>query len=126
MKPAIPRLSLLDKRSIINSIRIIDGAHILSPDVLSLANAAFRFFRTPFAATVSFHLGPNVQNLSILEGYNQEAEDELLRRADWKENGYRLYTVTRDYSDESGGWFGYLFESGCAIPQPTEWRRIGN
>jgi hypothetical protein len=92
---------------------IIDGAHILSPGVLWLANAAFRLFRSPFVATVSFHLGPKAQNLSVVEGYNQQVEDELLRRAGWKENGYRLYTVTGDYSDGSGGWFGYLFESSC-------------
>ncbi len=92
---------------------IIDGAHVLSPGVLRLSNAAFRLFRSAFVATVSFHLGPKVQNQSILEGYNQEVEDELLRRSGWKENGYRLFTVTGDYSDGSGGWFGYLFESGC-------------
>jgi hypothetical protein len=92
---------------------IIDGAHILSPGVLRLSNAAFHLFRSSFVATVSFHLGPKVQNLSVLEGYNQQVEDELLRRAGWKENGYRLFTVTGDYSDGNGGWFGCLWESGC-------------
>lgn len=92
---------------------IIDGAHILSPGILRLTNAAFRLFRSAFVATVPFHLGPNVQNLSIVEGYNQQVEDELLRGAGWKHNGYRLFSVAGDYSDGNGGWFGYLFESGC-------------
>jgi hypothetical protein len=92
---------------------IIDGAHILSPGVFQLTNAAFRLFPSAFVATVSFHLGPKQQNQSVLEGYNQQVEDELLRRAGWKENGYRLYTVTGAFSDASNGWFGCLGESGC-------------
>jgi hypothetical protein len=92
---------------------IIDGAHILSPGVFQLVTAAFRLFPSPFVATVPFHLGPGEQSQSIVEGYNQQVEDELLRRAGWKQNGYRLYTVTGNFSDGSGGWFGGLFESGC-------------
>jgi hypothetical protein len=92
---------------------IIDGAHILSPGIFRLTNAAFRLFPSPFIAPVSFHLGPKVQNQSIMEGYNQKTEDLLLHKSEWKENGYRLYKIAGSFQDESGGWFGCLFESGC-------------
>ena len=82
---------------------IIDGAHVVTPGVFRLAIKAFQLFAAPFLATVSFHLGPKSQNDSILEGYNQLVEDELLRRSGWKENGYRLYTVAGSLSDARRG-----------------------
>src|SRR5947209_1908246 len=67
---------------------------------------------------------------SLTRGYQQKAQDlpyeviavdngsrepltEAEVRAFGPEFSYRLYTVTGDYSDSSGGWFGWLFESGC-------------
>lgn len=91
---------------------VIDGAHILSPGVLTLASQAFAQFASPFIATVPFHLGPKQQNQSVLEGYNQQVEDGLLARCSWKQNGYRLYEIAGSFADGSLGWFGCLFESG--------------
>ena len=92
---------------------VIDGAHILSPGILAGANQAFRMHPSPFVATVPFHLGPKVQNESILEGYCREVEDLLLQRSGWTEDGYRLYSITGAFSDGGNGWFGAQFESGC-------------
>lgn len=104
---------------------IIDGAHIVSPGVLRLAAEAFRMFASPFIATVPFHLGPKHQSDSVLDGYNQQAEDELLARCGWKENGYRLYTVAGAYADTSEGWFGMLFESGCFGIRQDDYLALG-
>ncbi|HEY2684596.1 MAG TPA: glycosyltransferase [Steroidobacteraceae bacterium] len=92
---------------------MIDGAHLLSPGILDLADQAFRSLDAPIIATVPFHLGPKVQNVSVGEGYNQEKEEDLLRRCGWRADGYRLYDVAGSYADGSKGWFGCLFESGC-------------
>jgi hypothetical protein len=92
---------------------IIDGAHLLSPGILDLADRAFRLFPSPFIATVPFHLGPKSQNISVTEGYNQQVEDQLLQGSGWRTDGYRLYDIAGSYSDGSLGWFGCLFESGC-------------
>jgi len=94
-------------------IVIIDGAHILSPGIYSLATQAFSHFASPFIATAAFHLGPKQQNVSVAEGYNQAAEDALLARCDWKKNGYRLYSIAGSFADPGMGWFGVAFESGC-------------
>jgi hypothetical protein len=92
---------------------IIDGAHLLSPGILDLADRAFRLFPSPFIATVPFHLGPKSQNISVTEGYNQQVEDGLLQACGWRADGYRLFDIAGSYSDGSLGWFGCLFESGC-------------
>lgn len=92
---------------------LIDGAHILSPRILQLANLAFSSLSSPFVATVPFHLGPKHQYDSVLEGYNQEVEDGVLAASGWKEDGYRLYAASAAFADGSEGWFGMLFESGC-------------
>jgi hypothetical protein len=92
---------------------MIDGAHIVTPRTFRLVHDAFRQFRAPFVATVPFYLGPTKQNLSVQAGYNHQVEDELLQASGWKQNGYRLYSVSASFADESGGWYGQLFESCC-------------
>lgn len=92
---------------------LIDGAHILSPGIYASAQRAFAQFNSPLIATVPFHLGPKQQNEAVLEGYDQRAEDALLARSGWKENGYRLYTIAGSFADGGMGWFGCAFESGC-------------
>lgn len=92
---------------------LIDGAHILSPGVYALAERAFTHFASPFLAVASFHLGPKQQNQSMLEGYNQQVEDEMLARSGWRENGYRLHSISGSFADGSLGWFGAVLETGC-------------
>ena len=104
---------------------IIDGAHILSPGVLGRAIEAFSLFPAPFVATVPFHLGPQHQMQSILEGYDQNAEDKLLRQCGWKRNGYELFKVAGAFADSSGGWFGCLFESGCFGMRKVDYLALG-
>jgi len=66
----------------------IDGARMLTPGVVRLALAALRAWEDPVVATLAWHLGPKVQNESMLEGYNQAAEDALLDSVDWRADGY--------------------------------------
>jgi hypothetical protein len=104
---------------------MIDGAHIVTPRVLWLVREAFRRFPSPFVATVPFHLGPGLQNVSIQEGYNQQVEDGLLQNCGWKENGYRLYSVPASFADDSAGWYGQLFESGCFAMRKADYLALG-
>jgi len=104
---------------------MIDGAHIVTPNVLQLVTDAFRQYPSPFIATAMFHLGPKRQNLSVLEGYDQHAEDRLLAQCAWKNNGYRLYGVSGAFADDSGGWYGQLFESGCFALRKADFLSLG-
>lgn len=104
---------------------LIDGAHILSPRVLQLANLAFSSLSSPFVATVPFHLGPKHQYDSVLEGYNQQVEDGVLASSGWRANGYRLYSASSAFADASEGWFGMLFESGCFGLRKSDFLALG-
>jgi hypothetical protein len=104
---------------------LIDGAHIVTPGVLALADEAFRRFESPFVVVPGFHLGPKRQNISVTEGYDQREEDRLLALADWKRDGYRLFLVSRAFADGGSGWFGKLFESGCFALRKQDYLRLG-
>jgi Glycosyl transferase family 2 len=104
---------------------VIDGAHILSPGIFRRFYEAFRMFRSPFIAVPAMHLGPKAQYVSVLEGYNQTAEDRLLESVKWRENGYALYSIARQFSDSSGGWFGNMFESNCFALKKSDYLSLG-
>ena len=54
----------------------IDGARMMSPGIIAgMLAGLLRVFPDPVVATLAWHLGPKVQNESILEGYDQAAED---------------------------------------------------
>ena len=72
---------------------LIDVAHMLTRGVFELALAVFRAFLKPDALTRYFFLGPGEQNESVVRGYNQEKEDELLRKISWPDDGYRLSEI---------------------------------
>jgi hypothetical protein len=104
---------------------MIDGAHILSPRILRLVRQTFDRFESPFVATVPFYLGPTKQNVSVQAGYNQQVEDQLLQASGWRENGYKLYSVSASFADDSGGWYGQLFESCCFAMKKADYLAMG-
>ena len=92
---------------------LIDGARMLSPGIIGLTAAAFRAFPKPFVYTLGMHLGPALQNKSMLSGYNQEAEDRLLAKSNWMADGYNLFGISSLAGSASKGVFGGIRESNC-------------
>ena len=104
---------------------VIDGAHILSPGIFRRFDEAFRLFASPFVVVPAMHLGPKAQNFSVLEGYDQSAEDRLLESVKWRNNGYALFTIAKQFADQGGGWFGNLFESNCFALKKSDFLSLG-
>lgn len=106
---------------------MIDGARILSPGVLHSAWCVFSssFYKKPTVSVVGFHLGKELQNHSILNGYNQEVENEMLEKIEWKKNGYRLFGISVFAGSCQEGWFGPLAESNAIFLHKDEFKRIG-
>lgn len=73
---------------------VIDGARMASPGLLSTALLASQTNPLAFVATLGFHLGPKVQQVSVSEGYTREVEDGLLAGIAWPEDGYRLFEIS--------------------------------
>ena len=92
---------------------MIDGARILTPGVLRHAFLALTGLHRPVVATLAFHLGPQIQNLSPLRGYDQRVEDDLLAGIAWPEDGYRLFEIATLAGSSEHGWFLPMSESNC-------------
>jgi hypothetical protein len=103
----------------------IDGARMLTPGIVSFSLAALRGFGEALIATLSWHLGPKVQNVSMLEGYEQTIEDRLLATVDWQRNGYELFRIGCLAQSSLAGWLGPIGESNCLTLSRTAWDRLG-
>lgn len=103
----------------------IDGARMLSPGIIRLTLQALRAWANPVVATLALHLGPKVQNVSMLEGYNQTAEDRLLDSIDWQADGYELFRISCLAGSSAAGWFGPILESNFLTVRRAAWERLG-
>lgn len=103
----------------------IDGARMLSPGVIRLTLQALRSHEDPVVATLAWHLGPKMQNISMLEGYDQAAEDRLLDSVDWRADGYELFRIACLAGSSAGGWFKPLAESNFLTVTRSAWERLG-
>lgn len=103
----------------------IDGARMLSPGILRLMLDAFTMHQDPLVATLAWHLGPNIQNESMLEGYNQSVEDGLLESVDWRADGYELFRISSLAGSSLHGWFSPIGESNCLAVRTETWTRLG-
>ena len=104
---------------------MIDGARIASPGLISSAAKAGRLSDRAVVLTLGFHLGPEVQMKSILNGYNQEQEDRLLAKSGWTENGYRLFDISVLALSSAGGWFRPINESNAIFMRKPLWDELG-
>jgi len=73
---------------------IVDGARMATPGIVSNSLKGLQIFPVPFVYSLSWHLGPDIQSASMLNGYNQVEEDRILQETKWKENGYRLFEIS--------------------------------
>lgn len=103
----------------------IDGARMASPGIVRHTLAALDAWADPVVATLGWHLGPKLQNVSMLEGYDQAAEDRLLDSIDWRREGYDLFTVSCLAGSCGGGWFLPITESNCLAMRRAAYERIG-
>lgn len=103
----------------------IDGARMLTPGIVRFSLAARSGFPGRLVVTPSLHLGPKVQNESMLEGYGQAVEDRLLESVDWRRDGYELFRIGCLAQSSLAGWLGPLGESNCMTISRADWDRLG-
>lgn len=106
-------------------VLLIDGARMLSPNVLSLMKSAQRLYEHCFVYTLIMHLGHERQNVNMQKGYDQNAEDAMLESIDWQRDGYELFNVSCLGGSSSEGYFGHFSESGCFMVKKSDLEKIG-
>lgn len=110
---------------------MVDGAHMLTPGVLSFGLQAFQSMANPVVVTLPFFLGPGPQMETVLQGYDEAAEDALLAGIGWPADGYRLFEIGVPYRIEPGGirpkllWMVRQFESNCLFMRRSAFNRVG-
>lgn len=104
---------------------MIDGAHMLTPNVLSKWWEIIKIHPNYFVYTQRYHLGKYKQNDNVMLGYNQQKEDELLKSVDWKNDGYYLFLIS-DFKQSNEWWFRPVFESNCFFIKTIDLERYGN
>ena len=106
---------------------ICDGARMATPGLVANTLTAANSFREPFVCALSWHIGPKVQNMSILEGYDKAEEDRLLASIDWQANGYDLFTISTIAQSSASRLFlrgpaGMQLAMHLARNLPAAWR----
>lgn len=91
---------------------MIDGARLASPGLLAAAAAAAGLHPRTIVATTSWHLGPDSQQQSILQGYTAAVEDAALAAIGWPEGeGHRLFEIASPAHSARDGIFRLPYES---------------
>lgn len=104
---------------------ILDGARMVTPGTLAAGLRAMATHRRPVVTPMAWHLGPAHQSVSVNEGYDQAAEDALLRTIDWPTDGYQLFAVAALAKANADGFFGAINESCCLMLPRALWEEAG-
>ena len=104
---------------------IVDGARIASPGLLHMALQARRLDDRPVIASLGWHLGTARHMEAAESGFDQAAEDDLLARSGWEEDGYRLFGISTLGGSSAQGWFLPISESSALFLPAALWRELG-
>lgn len=104
---------------------MVDGARMVSPGLLKGFLDILEMHSEGFVYTLGWHLGDEPQNISMLEGYNQEVEDRLLDSFDWRNNGYKLFEHACLAMSCRNGWFSRISESNCFAMSRKQFHGLG-
>lgn len=102
---------------------MIDGARMVTPRVMKYALYARRITENALVVVPGYHLGSELQHLAT--GHDQAAEQALLERIDWRQNGYRLFEIAVCSEGNTFGVFHPFMEANCVFFSRDAWRRIG-
>ncbi|GHD31923.1 glycosyltransferase family 2 protein [Parahalioglobus pacificus] len=104
---------------------MVDGARMLTPGVLQNLIRAQSLGRQTVATVPSYHLGSELQQLAVKNGYGEKEEEGLLTSIEWPKNAYRLFEVSCLSKSCERGHFLPSAESNC-ISLPIElWNKLG-
>lgn len=104
---------------------MIDGARMVTPGMINYILAARRLSPNAIIAVPGYHLGHKVQQEAMLEGYDENAEIELLKTINWPEDGYRLFEVGCLSGTSAAGYFKPIGECNCFGMSKTLWNKLG-
>lgn len=100
----------------------IDGARLASPGLLGACARAAALHPRAVVATRNFHIGPALQHLEAMRGYDQDREDRLLASIDWPAGADRLADIS---TPEQPDIAGPLLETNALFMPRALWAELG-
>jgi len=104
---------------------LIDGARMVTPRVIEYALAAARVDIDSLVVVPGYNLGSDLHHLNKSLNYNEVTEQALLKEANWKQDGYRLFTIANISEANPRGVFQPFMECNCMFTSKENWQRIG-
>lgn len=102
---------------------LIDGARIVTANLLQLALRAAETHARAVIVTPGWTLGREGQNSSTAKGFSEQDEDALLAEIGWPAEPSRLFEVST--LDGSSAIFGPLAESNTLFMRRALWDELG-
>jgi hypothetical protein len=76
-------------------------------------------------AIPGYHLNSIVQQEAMLEGYDEQAEAELLKTINWPKDSYRLFEISCLSGTSAAGYFKPIGECNCFFMSNEIWNKLG-
>jgi glycosyltransferase involved in cell wall biosynthesis len=102
---------------------LIDGARIVTPNLLQLAERASATHPRAVICTTGWTLGRDPQNWAIARGFDEAKEDALLDEIRWPSEPYRLFEIAT--LDGSSSLVGPIAESNTLFMRRKLWEELG-
>jgi hypothetical protein len=104
---------------------MIDGARLLTPGVIKNILLGHRVDKNAVVTVPGYHIGSELQQEAVGNGYSIEKEREMMRAIAWPEAGYRLFDIACFSGTSARGIFMRSSESNCiSIPREL-WAQLG-
>jgi glycosyltransferase involved in cell wall biosynthesis len=101
---------------------LIDGARIVTPNLLQLARKVAATNARAVICTTGWSIGRDPQNYAISQGFNEAAEDALLESIRWPREPYRLFEIST--LDGSSALLGPIAESNTLFMRRKVWDEL--
>ncbi len=104
---------------------MIDGARLITPGMIQYTLLAQNFSQKAIVSVPGYHLGSELQQHAVKNGYDENQEKMLLEKIQWPNDGYRLFDISVFSASCGGGYFKPISESNCLTLPRSIWDKIG-
>ena len=104
---------------------LVDGARMVTPGVVKNILRGHRLHHNYVVSVPGYHLGRQLQQRAVEQGYGVVEESQLLASIDWPRNGYSLFDIACFSGSCTAGLFKQHSESNCISVPKSLWDHLG-
>jgi hypothetical protein len=104
---------------------MIDGARMVTPGLVKNILRGHRIDDRAVVTVPGYHIGEQVQQEAVEDGYGKEQDQALIASIDWRNNGYELFDIACFSGSCDDGFFRPCSESNCISVPRAIWASLG-